>query len=199
MSDGASDPARSSVPPFVLVTGNSGKLREAHRFLAKVISGFHLEHQSIDLPEIQSLDLVTVLEAKADEAWRRLRRPVVVDETGLALASMGGFPGPLVKWLLESVGAAGLGRMAHRLDDPRATAHCALMYFDGEQRWVGEAAVDGHLLAEPAGEHGFGWDPIFVPAGQQATYAQMSDETKDRIGHRGHAWRRLLEQLQRAL
>ena len=193
-----SDVVPPSVPPFVLVTGNPGKLLEARRFLAQAVSGFHLEHQSIDLPEIQSLDLLTVLEAKADEAWRRLQKPVVVDETGLGLASMGGFPGPLIKWLLDSVGAAGLGSMAHRLGDPRATACCALMYFDGERRLVGESAVDGHLLAEPAGEHGFGWDPIFVPAGQPVSYAQMSDETKDRIGHRGDAWRQLLDRLQHA-
>lgn len=186
---------RPSVPSFVLVTGNAGKLREAQRFLATAVLGFRLDHQAIDLPEIQSLDLLSVLEAKADEAWRRLRRPLVVDETGLGLASMGGFPGPLVKWLLESVGAAGLGRMAHSLGDARATAHCALMYVDGQRRLVGEASVDGHLLAETAGEHGFGWDPVFVPVGQQATYAQMSDETKDRIGHRGRAWRQLLDRL----
>jgi len=178
--------------PFVLVTGNSGKLREAERLL-----GFALEQRAIDLPEVQSLDLRVVLEAKADEAWRRLREPLVVDETGLGLFALGGFPGPLIKWLLEAVGVAGLARLATALDDRRATARCALLYTDGRRRVVGEGATRGHLAAEPAGARGFGWDRVFIPEGESATYAQLCDAAKDRIGHRGQAWRDLHQRLMR--
>jgi XTP/dITP diphosphohydrolase len=177
-------------PPFVVVTGNPGKLREVERLL-----GRRPDHAGLDLPEIQSLDLLEVLRAKADEAWRRLQRPLVVDETGLALAALQGFPGPLVKWMLAAVGAAGIARVAHRLEDPRATACCALLYRDAGREIVAGAEVPGRLAAEPRGDGGFGWDPIFVPDGYDLTYAELSAADKDRCGHRGRAWRELWAKL----
>lgn len=176
--------------PFTLVTGNPGKLREAERLL-----GFRPEHAPLDLPEIQELDLVEVLRAKGEAAWRHLGGPVVVDETGLELAALGGFPGPLVKWMLQAVGAAGIARTAHALGDPGATARCALLYRDGDREIVAEVGVPGTLAAEPRGGEGFGWDPVFVPDSSERSYAEMAPEEKDRIGHRGRAWRRLREKL----
>ena len=171
---------------FTLVTGNRNKLRETERLL-----GRRLEHEPLDLPEIQSLDLLAVLRAKGEEAWRRLRRPVVVEETGLELAAMGGFPGPLVKWMLAAMGPVGIARTAHALGDPRAAARCALIYLDGEVALTGQGETRGELVREPRGEDGFGWGPVFVPEGRRETYAELGAEIKDRIGHRGLAWRDL--------
>ncbi len=175
---------------FTLVTGNRNKLIEAERIL-----GAKLECEPLDLPEIQSLDLIEVLRAKGEEAWRRLRRPVVVEETGLDLDALGGFPGPLVKWMLEAVGPEGIARTAHALGDPRATARCALIYLDGETERIAEGETSGELVLEPRGAGGFGWDPIFVPDGSQETYAELGSDIKDRLGHRGRAWRRLRQSL----
>ena len=182
-----------SAPPFTLVTGNPNKLREAERLL-----GARPASAEVDLPEIQSLDVVEVLHAKGQEAWQRLERPVVVDETSLELHAMGGFPGPLVKWMLEAVGAAGIARTAHALDDPRATARCVLLYRDAERSIVTDGAVKGQLVASPRGQHGFGWDPIFQPEGSALTFAEIDPDAKDLVGHRGHAWRALHDRLREA-
>ncbi len=185
---------------FTLVTGNRNKRIEAERIL-----GEPLECELLDLPEIQSLDIFEVLRAKGEEAWRRLRRPVVVEETGLELAALSGFPrrgtsvafpGPLVKWMLEAVGPVGIARTAHALGDPRATARCALIYLDGETERVAEGETHGGLVLEPRGEGGFGWDPVFVPEGRQETYAELGASIKDRLGHRGKAWRRMQRSLE---
>ncbi len=170
----------------VLVSGNPGKAKEARR-----IVGAHLETVAVDLPEIQSLDLEEVLRAKAEEAWRRLERPLIVDETGLELGALGGFPGPLIKWMLEAVGAQGIARTTHTLGDDCVTARCALMYFDGTTHHTGEGSVQGTIVP-PRGDGGFGWDPIFLPDGETLTYAELSCERKDLIGHRGLAWRDLV-------
>ena len=175
-----------SLPRFVLVTGNADKLAEARRLWPG-----ELEHAAIDLPEIQSLDLAEVLQAKADEAWRRLQRPLVVEETGLELAALSGFPGPLVKWMLEAVGATGIARTALSLGDPRATARCRLLYCNGSERIAAEGATHGVLVREPRGTGGFGWDPVFLPNGESLTYGELPAERKDAIGHRGQAWRAL--------
>lgn len=178
---------------FVLVTGNPNKAIEAERIL-----GFRPTIESVDLPEIQGLDLHEVLRAKALEAHRRLNRPVVVEETGLELSSMNGFPGPLVKWMLDAMGAEGIARTAHGLGDPGVEAVCALAYVDanGSEPRMAEGRTRGTLVLEPRGQHGFGWDPVFVPEdGGGLTYAELEPEAKDRLGHRGRAWRAFAELL----
>ncbi len=175
---------------LLLVTANRHKLMEARRIL-----GVEIEGAAIDLPEIQSLDLVAILRAKAEEAWRRLGRPLVVDETGIYLDALGGFPGPLVKWLLQAAGAEGLARTAVALGDPGATARCALLYRDGEREVLAEGEIRGHLVLPPRGEEGFGFDPVFVPDGEARTFAEMLPEDKDALGPRGRAWRALARRL----
>ena len=176
--------------PWVLVTGNANKRREAER-----IVGHRLETVEIDLPEIQSGDLIEVLRFKAEAAWQRLERPVVVEETGLELACMNGFPGPLVKWMLEAVGDEGIAQVAIRAGDPGVVARCALMLLDGEREVIAEGSTAGRLVLPPRGVGGFGWDPVFEPDGLERTYAELGDEVKDRIGHRGRAWREFLRAL----
>ena len=179
---------------FAFVTGNRNKLREAERIL-----GFLPDSVDIDLPEIQSLDLLEVVHAKADEARKHVDGALVVEETGLELHAMNGFPGPLVKWMLEAMGPVGIARNVHALNDARATARCLLVYdglIDGKhQRIVAEGVNHGRLVIEPQGDEGFGWDPIFVPEGEACTYAQLPGPKKDVVGHRGRAWKALRELL----
>jgi len=178
---------------FIFVTGNSSKAEEARRIVSP-----SLRVESIDLPEIQSLDPHQVVRAKAMEAWRRLETPVVVEETSLELSAMNGFPGPLVKWMLESTGADGIARCGHALGDPRALARCLVLLYDGEREIVGEGLDPGRLVSPPRGESGFGWDNVFVPDGCDRTYAELGPREKDERGHRGRAWRDLLVKLRAA-
>jgi non-canonical purine NTP pyrophosphatase (RdgB/HAM1 family) len=119
----------------------------------------------------------------------------VVEETGLELAALNGFPGPLVKWMLDAVGAEGIARTAHALGDPRATARTAVLFQDGETAIVAEGRVEGRLSPAPRGVYGFGWDTVFMPLERRETYAELSPDVKDEIGHRGRAWRGLVERL----
>jgi non-canonical purine NTP pyrophosphatase (RdgB/HAM1 family) len=178
--------------PYLLVTGNPGKLAEARR-----IVGPSLAAVDLDLPEIQSLDVAEVLAAKAEAAYREVGAPIVVEETALELAAMNGFPGPLVRWMLEAVGPEGIARAAAALGDPRATARCALRAWDGERLVDGTGETRGRLALPARGGNGFGWDPVFVPEGGERTYGELADADKDRIGHRGRAWRSLLAALGR--
>jgi XTP/dITP diphosphohydrolase len=187
-------PAAGALPRFALVTGNPGKLAEARRMVGRAVEGGAIEAVAMDLPEIQSLDYREVLRAKGEEAWRRLGRPLVVEEAGLDLAALGGFPGPLVKWMLEAAGAAGIARTAAALGDSRATARCFLLYQDGERSVVAEGATEGTLVA-PRGSGGFGWDPVFQPEGSERTFAELAGQEKDAVSHRGRAWRALLAAL----
>lgn len=188
----ADAPSGEGLPPFVLVTGNRDKAAEASRIL-----GREIETVAVDLPEIQSLDLLAVLAAKGEEAWRRLGRPLVVEETGLGLDVLGGFPGPLVRWMLEAVGPEGVARTAIALGDPAAAARCALLYRDAAGTVIAEGGDRGELVLPARGGAGFGWDVVFSPAGAEGTYAELGSGFKDRRGHRGRAWRALAAALAR--
>jgi len=179
--------------PLLFVTGNPSKLVEARRLAA--VAGRTLEAIAVDLPEIQSLDMEEVLRAKAWHAWQSVQQPVVVEETGLELAALNGFPGPLVKWMLAAVGAEGIARTAIALGNPRARAVCLLMWTDGLQTVLARGETGGDLVLPPRGSNGFGWDPVFRPEGKIRTYGELSDNEKDRVGHRGRAWRDLLARL----
>jgi len=175
---------------FVLVTGNPHKAAEARR-----IVGSRLGVEDVDLPEIQSLDPREVVRAKALEAWARLRRPLVVEETSLELRALGGFPGPLVKWMLEAAGAEGIARCAHGLGDSVAVARCLVLHYDGGREVVGVGVETGRLVLPARGTAGFGWDVVFAPDGSERTYAELGAAEKDARGHRGRAWRDLLARL----
>jgi XTP/dITP diphosphohydrolase len=176
--------------PFVLVTGNRGKIAEARLAL-----GMEVEAVEVDLPEIQGLDLLEILQEKAKVAWEMVRRPLVVEEAGLELLALNGFPGPLVKWMLTAMGAEGIAKTAHALGDGRALARCALLYRDAERTVVAEGSTSGTLVLPGRGEHGFGWDPVFLPDGESRTFGELIGKEKDAVSHRGKAWRALMAKL----
>jgi XTP/dITP diphosphohydrolase len=176
--------------PFVLVTGNPGKIAEARLAL-----GIEVEAVEVDLPEIQALNVLEILQEKAEAAWQALRRPLVVEDAGLGLLALNGFPGPLVKWMLFAVGAEGIAKTAHALGNVRAVARCGLLYKDAERTVLADGITTGSLVLPGRGEHGFGWDPVFLPDGESRTFAELTGKEKDAVSHRGKAWREMTAKL----
>ena len=175
----------------VFVTSNENKLREVAEIL-----GVDLDRAEVEVPEIQSLDFGEVAAAKALTARDVLGAPpypVIVDDSGLAVGAWGGFPGPLTRWLMKSVGNAGLLRMLAAEKDRSARAVCAVAvaYASGSIR-VFRGVVHGEISHQPRGEGGFGFDPIFVPEGETRTYAEMGEE-KSMDSHRTRALREARE------
>lgn len=173
----------------VFVTSRPEKAAEAERL------GFRLERLELVLPERQALDPAEVVEAKAKEAYARLSRPVLVEDAGLEIRAWGGFPGALVNWLERSAGLGNLLRMLDGFPDRSATATCAVAYFDGGELVTAEGKVSGTIAPVPRGGRGFGWDAIFVPAGSENTFGEMSPAEKDRLSHRRRAWEALAGKL----
>lgn len=166
----------------VLVTGRPEKAAEARRL------GFVLECVRLDLPELQALDPGEVVAAKSREAYARLSRPVLVEDSGLAILAWGGFPGALVKWLETSAGIEAIPKMLESFPDRSATATCAIAYYDGAGIIAARGESVGSIAPQPRGSGGFGWDSIFLPRGSLRTFAEMSGEEKDRCSHRRRAW-----------
>jgi XTP/dITP diphosphohydrolase len=175
----------------VFVTTNESKRREAQRIL-----GVELEKAALgphDVPEVQSLDFAEVALHKARSAREALGSPpypVLVEDSGLVVGAWNGLPGALTKWFLTSVGNEGiLGMLSGEDRSARAVCVVAVADAGGDVR-VFEGVVPGEVAAEPRGEEGFGWDPIFVPLGSHLTYAEMGD-AKHEDSHRTRAFRQL--------
>lgn len=176
---------------LVFVTSNLGKLEEAEAVL-----GRSLDHRGVDIHEIQSLDVEEVVRHKGAAACELLGRPVLVEDTALELAGLGGYPGPLIRWLLDSVGPAGLSRLAACFDDPVATVRCVALATDGNEFVAGTGVVTGRIVPEPRGSGGFGWDSVFAPDGHGGrTYGEMTREEKNTISHRKKAFEALRDAL----
>ena len=172
-----------------LVTTRREKAEEAQRL------GFSIEQELLELPEPQSLDPSEIAAHKARAAWERVRRPVVVEDSGLSVTAWGGFPGALVKWMEKTVGLANMARMLEPFADRSATARCALCYFDGIQLVDALGECPGSIAPSPRGIAGFGWDALFIPNGDARTFAEMTPAEKDAVSHRNRAWMVLGEKL----
>lgn len=175
----------------VFVTTSEHKHREAEGIL-----GRSLERVALHLPEQQGLDVVAIAREKALAANGHLGVPVLVEDTSLELAALGGFPGPLIRWLMDAAGPGALARMLDGFSDRRALARCVAVLRAGEQEFIGEGAVPGEIAQAARGVSGFGWDVVFMPVwGGGRTYAEMPAEEKNAGSHRALAFRALREKL----
>lgn len=170
------------IDKLTLITGNDGKAREYAALL-----GIEVLPVKIPLIEIQSLDVVEVVQTKVSDAWTKLGSPVLVDDTGLTLAAWNGLPGALVSWFLQSVGPQGILDMASAVSDRRATVTTALGYADANGVQVFTGSLEGTLTAEIRGRGGFGYDSIFLPGGFGKTFAEMTGDEKNEMSHRRRA------------
>ena len=176
---------------LTFVTSNAGKAREAAALLGRTVTAHPL-----DIPEIQSLDFVEVARAKAIVAARAFGTAVLVEDSGLAIAGWGGFPGPFTKWItMSALGQEGLAKMLDGFSDRSAEAVSALAVArpgqDEKDVVVAVGRVAGSIALHPRGENGFGWDVLFIPEGATRTWAEMSEEEKLRDSHRARAFREM--------
>jgi XTP/dITP diphosphohydrolase len=191
---------------ILLATRNAKKLQELRRILAP-----RVEVQVLGLNEIEPYPEAPESGAtfaenallKATEAVRYTGLAAVADDSGLAVDALNGMPGVLsARWAgtpkdddrnLQLV----LDQLADVPDERLGASFwcaAALVTPAGLEQVV-EGVMPGHLIREPRGVHGFGYDPIFVPDGYTETSAELPSEVKDRISHRGKALDALLPYL----
>lgn len=167
------------------ITGNVSKYDEA-----KTIIG-ELRRTHIALPEIQSLDPREVITEKLNAASLKFDGPFIVEDTSLFLDCLGGFPGPLIKWLLKAVGPAGVHNLCEKHGEMGARASTIIGYApQRDEIHYFAGGLSGRIVA-PRGEKGFGWDAIFLPDGHDKTLAEMTSEEKNQISMRKAAFVKL--------
>lgn len=152
------------------------------------------------IPEIQSLDINEIIKSKLNESKKVINDPncfIIVEDTGLYLNALNGFPGPLIKFLLKSVGNEGIFHICEKLNNYKAEAITSFGLYDSNTNDISffSANIDG-LITSPKGNFGFGWDQIFIPNGSDKTFAEMEAiEEKNIFSMRFKALKKLLERL----
>lgn len=155
----------------VFVTGNQHKADYFAR-----LAGVSIEHHAVDIPEIQSLDLKAVATDKARGAYEVLKRPVIIEDTALAITSMGRLPGTFIKWFIEELGFEKLCRLVDFQTDRSAVCTSIYVYYDGKKYHYFSGELKGSIADHPRGTSGFGWNRAFIPEGQDLTLGEMPEE-----------------------
>lgn len=177
------------MPEVVFVTSNAHKLKEFEDIL-----GFGLESANLELEEIQALSVERIAKHKVKQAYGILNKPVIVEDTGFYINELNGFPGALVKWMVEGLGFERICRLMDTCKDKSVYAETCIAYYDGKSLRTFMGKVEGTIADKPRGEPGrFGWDYIFIPKGYDKTFAEMDQKLKYGMSHRGIAVKKLGE------
>ncbi len=169
------------------ITSNPNKAKQLGWHL-----GYPVEHQAIDLPEIQSLDVKEVIKEKAKTAYGMINKPVLVEDYSLVFDALGNLPGPLVKWFLQEIGTKGLCKLLDSYTNRLAVAISAAGLYDGQKFHFFKGEMRGTISKEPRGKEVFGTDAIFIPKGHQKTWSEMTKDEQIATSTR----RRSLKQLE---
>ncbi|MBU1976165.1 MAG: non-canonical purine NTP pyrophosphatase [Nanoarchaeota archaeon] len=170
------------------ITGNSNKLAEAKTIISDI------EGLDIDLPEIQEIDPEKIIKEKLTEACKVRQGEFFCEDTSIYLDCLNGFPGPLIKWMLKTLGTQGIYDLVSKYPNHKITAKTIIGYTNGKETKFFSGEVKGTLV-KPRGETNFGWDPIFLPDGYDKTFAEMESAQKNMISMRRKSLEKLNEYL----
>lgn len=177
-------------------TNNVNKFNEARRILAPYnIAVGMLRVKSL---EIQSESLQEIAESSVVDAFERSQLPMIVEDAGLFIDALNGFPGPYAAYVYKTIGNKGLIELLKNIKTRRAHFESAVAYMSGDLKspLSFSGKVQGRIvLEERSGDcgSGFGFDPIFEPATSNTTFAEMSVAQKNKFSHRAQALRAFAE------
>ena len=185
------------------VSSNKNKLRELNEMFNEHFKDVEVKQLDIDLPELQGLpeDIVKGKLKIALEKSKNLKGPILVEDTSLCFNAYGGLPGPYIKYFLKAIKQEGLYKMACVFDDHSAYAQSIFGLQKGENEepnlFIGK--TEGEIVF-PRGQKNFGllgWDPCFKPNCSNKTYAEMEEDEKNKISHRGKSSKALIDWLKK--
>ncbi len=176
------------------ITGNNEKFSEAK----KKFSDLNIEIVQKDLgyPEIQADSLEDVALFGAEHIQKRFNQSFFLEDAGLFINGLNGFPGVYSAYIFYKIGCAGILKLMNDLEDNNRKACFRSVVAFGEPDkkfllFIGES--HGKISKKPLGKNGFGYDPIFIPNDEMKTFAQMETEEKNQFSHRGKSLEKLID------
>lgn len=171
-------------------TSNPHKVREANLVGKK----FEIEFVQLreDYPEIRDEDVRMVARAGAGHVFNKIKEPVIVEDTGLFIDGLKGFPGAYSAFVFERIGNEGILRLLGDSQDRKAEFVSAIGYCDADGVKVFDGTVRGNIGTQITGTAGFGYDSIFIPDGEEHTFGE-DPKLKAEVSHRKKAFESFCE------
>ncbi len=179
------------------VTGNKHKYLEVKPIAEKY--GFELVQRSHGKLEIQSDNLLEIARYAALSVYRELGEPLLVEDAGLFIDALNGFPGPYSSYVYKTIGINGLLKLMESIGNRRACFRSATVLLYEPFILTAYGEVCGTITLKPRGKKGFGFDPIFIPNGSLKTFAEMSVEEKNKYSHRARSVEKVFSRLNKLL
>lgn len=175
-----------------VITSNPGKVEEFRREFADW--GVEMEHARIPYEEIQTSELEEVVKAGMEELRSKGLKDFIIDDSGMFVDGLGGFPGVYSSYVQKTVGNKGVLKIMEGREDRGAVFKCCIGCDIRGETVIVTGECRGVILSEEKGDGGFGYDPIFSPDGK-LSFAEMPLDDKNAISHRGNAFRLLKDRL----
>lgn len=166
---------------IVFATTNRGKYSEAKKILEK--QGLEIERMDFKYNEIRSESLKEIARDAVLEAYSECEKPVFVEDAGLFIESLNGFPGTYSGWVLKKLGKQGILDLMKERKNRKAEFRSVIAYHDGKKPGFFSGVCKGEISVREKGKLGFGYDPLFVPEGKPLSFAE-SIELKNKLSHR---------------
>jgi XTP/dITP diphosphohydrolase len=180
---------------LAFVTSNKHKLREVKRILAAW--NIDIYPANIDKIEVQDESIEKISKTAALYAYNILKKPLVVEDSGLFIETLNGFPGPYSSYVYKTIGNEGILALIKNKSDRRAYFKASVTCICSHYVMTFTGIVKGQIAGEIRGEKGFGFDPIFVPEGFDKTVAELGEDVKNKISHRSKAFTKLAQWISR--
>ena len=172
------------ITKICFVTSNKVKLSEFQEFFKPL--GIEVEQIDLDVPEIKYENVADVAIEKARYAAKETGKLVVVEDTGLYINALKGFPGACAKFVFFTIGLEGVLKLLSGAKDRSAEFRAAIATAEpGKEPKVFLGVARGRIAEAPQGA-GYGYDPLFVPEGRTKSFAEEYD-VKQGVSHRAEA------------
>lgn len=175
------------------VTSNLHKFNEARLILAehKVATAL----LRVKTVEVQDDNIENIAKASALDAVKKCRLPIIVEDAGLFVEALNGFPGPYSSYVYRTVGTKGILKLMKNVEKRNAYFQSVVAFCGPEEPpKCFHGKVEGKISLEERGSSGFGFDPIFEPfASSNKTFAEMAIIEKNKYSHRALALRKFVE------
>ena len=185
---------------IVFATHNAHKRAEVEAIMREVWPDIHLVEPVGDAPDEDGQSFSDNALIKARAGYAEASIPSIADDSGICVRALGGEPGiDSAHYSGERDDLKNLELVLTKLegvDDRQADFVCVAALVDDQGEEAIECRWPGHVTHEASGAGGFGYDPIFRPDGYDVTAAELSADEKNRISHRGQAFRALAALLQ---
>jgi len=173
------------------VTSNKGKVKEAKKKFSEL--DLNVIQKDIGYPEIQTDDLKKVVESGIGHIKEKFDYPFILEDAGLFIDTLGGFPGVFSAYVYKTLGCKGILKLMENNENRSAVFRSVYGYYKNKKKKVFIGQCKGIISKEIKGNKGFGYDPIFIPVGKNKTFAQMTTIEKNEVSHRGRALDKLAD------